>query len=342
MNKRYQVFVSSTYSDLKEERRAVIQTLMELDCIPAGMELFPAADEEQFKFIQRIIDDCDYYILIIGGRYGSVSPAGISYTEMEYDYAQQKGIQILSFIHEDPQTLQMAETDAELRTRLISFREKVMQGRLAKLWKDASQLPPMVATSLSRTMRVYPAVGWVRANQVATNEALTEINDLRKRNQVLEEEMRQSFPEVENLAGLNDRVDLLGIVTSGHQKRTATLFTTWGELFATVAPSILGQPSDAKMRTAFNESLSNLFNRKGQSGSSAFWRPNDSDYQTVKIQLKALGLVDLEMKPTVNGGLLLFWSLTANGERTLMQLRTAKSTLVSNNGQPQSAAGSEE
>ena len=44
MEKRYQVFVSSTYTDLQEERLKVMQTLMRLDCIPAGMELFPAID----------------------------------------------------------------------------------------------------------------------------------------------------------------------------------------------------------------------------------------------------------------------------------------------------------
>ena len=81
MEKRYQVFVSSTFADLKEERRRVMQALMEMDCIPAGMELFPAADEEQWVFIRRVIDDCDYYLLIVGGRYGSVTPEGVSYAE---------------------------------------------------------------------------------------------------------------------------------------------------------------------------------------------------------------------------------------------------------------------
>ena len=92
MEKRYQVFVSSTYADLKDERQKVIQTLMELDCIPSGMELFPAMDEEQWQFIKNIIDDCDYYLLIIGGRYGSLAEDGISYTEKEYDYAIEKGL----------------------------------------------------------------------------------------------------------------------------------------------------------------------------------------------------------------------------------------------------------
>lgn len=82
MDKRYQVFVSSTYADLQKERDKVFQTLMGMDCIPAGMELFPAMDEEQFEFIKKIIDDCDYYLLIVGGRYGSLTEQGISYTQL--------------------------------------------------------------------------------------------------------------------------------------------------------------------------------------------------------------------------------------------------------------------
>ncbi|MGP5544636.1 DUF4062 domain-containing protein [Psychrobacter aquimaris] len=87
--------MSSTFADLKNERSNVIQTLMEMDCIPAGMELFPALDEEQFEFIKKVIDDSDYYLLIIGGRYGSLSNEGISYTEMEYDYAISQGVKVI-------------------------------------------------------------------------------------------------------------------------------------------------------------------------------------------------------------------------------------------------------
>src|SRR5438093_11478813 len=119
MDKRYQVFVSSTYADLKEERRKVIQTVIEMDCIPAGMELFPAADEEQWEFIKRVIDDCDYYLLIIGGRYGSTTPEGMSYTEKEYDYAIEKGIKVVALLHENPEEIPMrkSEVDPESRGR---------------------------------------------------------------------------------------------------------------------------------------------------------------------------------------------------------------------------------
>ena len=78
VNKKYQVFVSSTYVDLVPERQEIMNALLELDCIPAGMELFPAADEDQWSLIKGVIDECDYYIVVIGGRYGSLGPDGIS------------------------------------------------------------------------------------------------------------------------------------------------------------------------------------------------------------------------------------------------------------------------
>src|SRR5207253_8747303 len=127
--KRYQVFVSSTYQDLQEERQEVIQALLELDCIPAGMELFPAADEDQWTLIKKVIDDCDYYIVIVGGRYGSLSSTGISYTQMEYEYAVSQGKPTIGFIHRDPGSIPVSKTEQseEGRIKLEAFRELVQQ-----------------------------------------------------------------------------------------------------------------------------------------------------------------------------------------------------------------------
>lgn len=63
--KKYQVFISSTYSDLVDERRRILDILLMADCIPAGMEAFVATDVEQFEVIKKVIDLCDYYVLII-------------------------------------------------------------------------------------------------------------------------------------------------------------------------------------------------------------------------------------------------------------------------------------
>src|SRR5689334_13839929 len=113
MQKKYQVFISSTYTDLVPERNELIKAILDLGHIPAGMELFGAADEEQFQYIKRVIDECDYYVLIIGGRYGSAAPDRVSYTEKEFDYAVSSGKTVLAFIHEDPSSLPVAKFDTE-------------------------------------------------------------------------------------------------------------------------------------------------------------------------------------------------------------------------------------
>ena len=97
--KKYQVFISSTYSDLVDERRRILDILLMADCIPAGMEAFVATDVEQFEVIKKVIDLCDYYVLIIGKRYGSVNQTTeLSYTEMEYEYAKQQQIPVLEAV----------------------------------------------------------------------------------------------------------------------------------------------------------------------------------------------------------------------------------------------------
>jgi hypothetical protein len=135
MDKRYQVFVSSTYEDLREERPEVIQALLELDCIPCGIELFPAADEDQWSLIKRVIDDCDYYVVIIAGRYGSIGPDGKSCTQMEYEYAVEKAIPICAFLHGDPGKIASERTEPteEGRTKLGQFRA-VVKMRTCKAW----------------------------------------------------------------------------------------------------------------------------------------------------------------------------------------------------------------
>ena len=96
-DKKYQVFISSTYEDLKSERKAVEETIIRAGDIPVGMEAFPAVDSEQFEFIKTVIRSCDYYVLIIAGRYGSLADDGLSYTEKEFRYAVECGISCTSF-----------------------------------------------------------------------------------------------------------------------------------------------------------------------------------------------------------------------------------------------------
>ncbi len=168
MNKRYQVFVSSTFTDLQAERQEVMQALLELECIPAGMELFPAANESQWALIKKVINDCDYYVLIIAGRYGSKSPRGVSYTEKEYKYAKLCKKPILAFLHKNTDSLpdNQREKSGNDKKKLEKFRELV-QKKSCRYWDSPKDLKGQVAASLANLIKSTPATGWIRGNSVS-------------------------------------------------------------------------------------------------------------------------------------------------------------------------------
>jgi Domain of unknown function (DUF4062) len=107
----YSVFVSSTYEDLREERAAVQKALLQLHCMPIGMELFGSADEETWDFIKRQIEDCDYYVVIVADKYGSTAEDGVSYTEKEYDYAREIKKPVLAFVHNNRESIPRNKTE---------------------------------------------------------------------------------------------------------------------------------------------------------------------------------------------------------------------------------------
>ena len=101
-NRKYQVFISSTYKDLKQARLKVRDAILSLYHFPVGMEIFGAANEDQWNRIKKDIDESDCYVLIIGKAFGSeVKGEGISYTQKEFRYARDKGIPIFAFIMND-------------------------------------------------------------------------------------------------------------------------------------------------------------------------------------------------------------------------------------------------
>lgn len=327
MDKRYQVFVSSTYADLKEERSRVIQTLMEMDCIPAGMELFPAMDEDQFEFIKRIIDDCDYYILIIGGRYGTTTTEGISYTEKEFDYALERGLKVLAFLHDEPESIPAGKTERDpvLAERLARFREKASSSRLIKHWKTAQELPGLVSLSLSKTIKTYPAIGWVRGNTSSSTELLQEVNALRKLNDDLRSQLQakpvEAVSAIPDLAGQDTPFELRGTFKAAWdgswQRWTAKL--TFAQYFALLAPHLLQHPNDELVQVLLRKAI---LEHQGKTVYEATL--DDLPYQTLKVQLKALGLISLTYSQTLKGGMAIFWELTPAGENSMLLLRTIR------------------
>ena len=333
MNKRYQVFVSSTYADLKEGRAKVMQALMEMDCIPAGMEIFPALDEDQFEFIKRIIDNSDYYILVIGGRYGSIANEGISYTEKEYDYAVERKLKVIALIHGSPEDIPFgkSEQDPSLREKLLRFKDKVMAGRLIRYWNKPEELSGLTMMSLQKTIMAYPAIGWVRTTAISTLETMNEMNDLRKRISELEAELESlkaatpAGPTVSDLVPLGEKMSIRGTYrTKGDRRRPGAEASwstrlSWLELFSTIAPQLLLPSYDLSLRNTIADLLLCRIGRKENSAVVS-----DLDFDGLKVQLIAYGLVDILPHKTSSGDMRLLWKLTSYGEQIMLQARSIR------------------
>lgn len=334
MDRRYQVFVSSTYEDLLEERREVIQALLALDCIPTGMELFPAADDDSWTHIQRFIAECDYYVVIVAGRYGSKGPTGKSYTEMEYDHAIAEGLPVLAFLHRAPGTILASKTEPtdEGKTALAAFRMKIESARHAKYWNSSAELAGTVALSLASLMKMKPRLGWVRADRVP-EELKDELLRLRTEIESLNEELtvarNRSAPEgIEDLAQGADPTSITIEFAFDSDYWTFSIDIRWDSLMRTVLPLTFGGGAPPE---AIAAAISSLVWQEAASlpaGNNPGWQTasvSRSDYGKVVNQMLALGLVEGRCDPT--NSLATRWFATPYGIQAGTRLLAVKRLL---------------
>ncbi len=256
MEKRYQVFVSSTYTDLLEARQEVMQALLESDCIPAGMELFPAADDDQWTLIKRVIDDCDYCIVIIAGRYGSVGPKEKSFTQLEYEYAVSRKKPVIAFLHKEPGKLPAdhTEKDPEQAKKLEDFR-KLAKKKMVRYWTTPADLGAVVGRSLTKLIKDKPATGWVKADSLPSQETTQEIRELKGQVTELKRALktaRTTAPkETAPLAQGEDQFEIeyafkaYGI---GSKPYSASYSVSWSQIFLRLAPLMIGRVSDSTLK----------------------------------------------------------------------------------------------
>jgi hypothetical protein len=189
MTPKYQIFVSSTYVDLKEERDQVVKAILEMGHIPVGMEMFSAGDESQWQIIKRTIDESDYYVVIVAHRYGSMERS-VSYTEKEFDYAVKARIPVLAFMIDDSVPWPPDRTDNEKHKvkGLAGFKKKLKR-RMIKTWKSAEHLHGEVVIALTKQIALTPRIGWVRASPPISPEVTQELSRLSRENSEIRGEL---------------------------------------------------------------------------------------------------------------------------------------------------------
>jgi formylglycine-generating enzyme required for sulfatase activity len=120
------VFISSTYEDLKEYRKAAIDAVIKSECAILAMEHFGARAEEPVEVSLDDVHKCDIFVGIYAHCYGFV-PKGSkkSITQQEYELAKKLGKPCLCFIVEEEFPWNPIFFEKEKYAALESFLKKI-------------------------------------------------------------------------------------------------------------------------------------------------------------------------------------------------------------------------
>lgn len=172
VRKKLQIFISSTFTDLQEERQAAVEAVLKAGHIPAGMELFRSGDESQKETITKWIKESDAYMLILGGRYGSIEPSsGKSYTHWEYDFAGELGIPRFAVVISDKaldekvRTLGRMVLEKDHVAAYENFKFEVLS-KTSQFFHDIKDIQLTVMQTLNGLALDNSLKGWISGKEI--------------------------------------------------------------------------------------------------------------------------------------------------------------------------------
>ena len=319
MSVKYQVFVSSTFSDLRDERDQVIKAILEMGHVPVGMEMFSAADEEQWKMIARQIDQSDYYIVLVAHRYGTVTPEGVSYTEKEYNYAVSSKVPVLGFVLDDAAQWPVAriDGDAAARESLELFKEKVKR-KPVSFWKSADDLYGRVSIALSKAFSIQPRPGWIRTTAGPGPEVVAELTRLSLENGMLRSKLEalENKEKLDSVVAIEEAIELMRYrqysisvwYSDGkgwEDEGTRNLLTIFGDL----APALITEDSTDSMSSVIATQSTPDTTRRLRKD----WSFPSNGLDAILADLQSLGLIQPSPRKHAVADTKKYWTLTAFG-----------------------------
>jgi hypothetical protein len=186
LDKRYQVFISTSGSEMQPERMILAQTLVGMGFFSWGLEQRTPLST---AFARRQVDDCDYVVILLGSQYGEQSVSGVGYMHLEYIYAVTKQKPMIVFMHEDPlsRDISLQDSKPELREKFQEFR-KLLQQEVDQVftYRSMRDLEMAVRFNMPQMLERYPVQGWVRPQN--TQALHDEIDSLKAKLEQLETE----------------------------------------------------------------------------------------------------------------------------------------------------------
>ena len=264
MRKKIQVFVSSTYTDLLTERQAAVQAILDAGHIPAGMELFRAGNDSQLDTVKRWIKDSDAYLLILGGRYGSIESISMkSYTHVEYEYALSLGIPVFSLVLSDAflhiKAANANGVDIYESTHKVDYKKfkDLVMSKIVRVVNDEKEIQLEIFRTIPSLMEDYDLSGWVKG--IDTHEfdkikeektkLLEENSKLLTKLQALEAKIKKSsqsnkdqigdysFDELKEILS-SHMIDVPAEITSDKKKCTTDVYSLFMRMYSSFATGI--------------------------------------------------------------------------------------------------------
>jgi hypothetical protein len=271
------------------------------------MEIFPAADHTPWELIEKVIAESDYYVVVIGGMYGSVAENGISYTEKEYDLAVKLGKPVLAFVHAEPDAIPAGRSDmgARTRKRLALFRKKV-ERRLCKNWTNKQDLCAAVVVALTHAIRTNPQTGWIRGGGPDITETLARLADLQQRHDDLLAEnraLRDQLGAGLDDSGLSGGEDPVELRIQFLDRDWESIVVSWNAMFLALGRTLLTPATSDEVQEPFTRCLAERYikapdfeEKRGEKKRRIDYyhdfNVSMKDVAKVLLQLVALGLVE--------------------------------------------------
>ncbi len=324
--KKLQIFISSTYIDLIDERQAAVEAILSSNNIPAGMELFKAGNKSQWETIKKWIDESDIYMLILGGRYGSIeSSSRKSYTQLEYEYALENGKPIFSIVLSDNYLDVKRSTNKEfVENEHIEYYDefkKIVESKMVKFVDDLKDIKIGIFESLTELKEEVEFIGWIKADNVEDVKRFElKISQLELENKKLKEELEtkqtmrteEKFP-LDLTKELS--INITGLKQFMENQYSEMLKITYNDVFSALGPVIIVGKSIENAKEDFEEVLKETYKK-----SYYTLHVGVDVFNTIKVQLLSSNLINI-FSSEVKGKQVEMIELSDNGKLLLAQLK---------------------
>jgi hypothetical protein len=340
VEKRFQVFVSSTQQGCTPEKKEVIEALLELDCLPCSNDYFTSPEGPQSALIQKMIDDADFFILIIGNDESPADGPWINKVMAEYEYAVSRDKPVTAFIYHNDTSQRASgiETNATDTKQFKKFKKELID-TMAILWSKVPELGALVSRLISQGRKYFPQAGWVRANMVhelVGRSKLSSNKYIRTRERDGELVSTLTEAPMEDLAEGDEQVEVYVETSGGPYNKPVVKSESFTVSWKTIAYHLLPKVMDPIRESTFRTNLNTIFRdiylqiNRGKSlpGNFKVLISNET-FDAVKIQFHLLGFIRLystEIEKEEGVTTTKMVSLTERGRQKLIGLRAVRKT----------------